>query len=142
MPHSRPHVEAALRFSRRQVLTLAAAIPVAAAIPASADEPTAAQRMSEPGPEENKLRGWTGRWDVVAMPAWSFGPPHEGKITVEFNPQGFVGFGKDVEGRFMVSDMVISQPAPDRTLKEQHVTMADGTGRTWQFVRYDYKRKP
>ena len=42
----------------------------------------------------------------------------------------------------MASDMVISQPGPDRTLKEQHVTMADGTGRSWQFVRYDYKRRP
>jgi hypothetical protein len=222
MPHSRtPLIDSAPPFSRRQILALAAAVPVAAAAPrivsaaapsASTAEPSAAQRMSEPGPEENRLRGWAGQWDVVAslwpapgaqpivsrgiiaeramigpilqeimhptpgsptadfrrldylnfdrvegrwkyvsmdtrfpvsiMPAWSFGPQHDDKITVEFNPQAFVGFGKDVEGRFMVSDMVISQPGPDRTLKEQHVTMADGTGRTWQFVRYDYKRRP
>ncbi len=212
MPHP-VRIESTLPLTRRRVLALAAAVPVAAAMQcvAAADEPTAAQRMSELGPEEKKLRGWIGEWDVIAslwpapgaqpivsrgiiaeramigpilqeimhptsgsptadfkrldylnfdrvegrwkyvsmdtrfpvsiMPAWSFGPQHEGKITVEFNPQAFVGFGKDVAGRFMVSDMVISQPAPDRTLKEQHVTMADGTGRTWQFVRYDYQRR-
>jgi hypothetical protein len=200
-------------FSRRRMLGIAAAVPVALATSrrASAEEPSAAQRMSEAGPEETRLRAWTGTWDVVAslwpapgaqpvvargivaertmigpilqeimhptagsptadfrrldylnydrvearwkyvsmdtrfpvsiMPAWSFGPQHDGKITVEFNPQAFVGFGKDVEGRFMVSDMVISQPAPARTLKEQHVTMADGTGRSWQFVRYEYERR-
>lgn len=214
MPHSRtPLIESTLPVTRRRILALAAAIPIASAAPhiSSADEPSAAQRMSEPGPEENQLRGWIGQWDVVAslwpapgaqpivsrgiiaeramigpilqeimhptpgsptadfrrldylnfdrvegrwkyvsmdtrfpvsiMPAWSFGPQHDGKITVEFNPQAFVGFGKEVEGRFMASDMVISQPGPGRTLKEQHVSMADGTGRSWQFVRYEYKRK-
>jgi hypothetical protein len=135
MPHSRtPLVEPTLTFTRRRIMALAVAVPVAAAAPGfvSAAEPSAAQRMSEPGPEEN----------VSIMPAWGpLGPQHGDKIAVEFNPQAFVGFGKEVEGGFMVSDMVICQPRPDRTLKEQHVTMADGTGRTWQFVRYEYRRK-
>jgi len=81
------------------------------------------------------------RFPVSIMPAWSMGPARDGRITVQFEPQAFVGFGQAVEGRFMVSDMEISRPDPDHALKEQHVTMADGTGRRWLFVRYEYTRR-
>jgi hypothetical protein len=81
------------------------------------------------------------RFPVSIMPARSFGPAKDGKIVVQFEPQGFVGFGGEVEGRYMISDMAISSPDPDRMVKEQHVTMADGTGRSWLFVRYEYVRR-
>ncbi len=81
------------------------------------------------------------RFPVSIMPARSSGAAPEGTILVQFEPQAFVGFGKDVEGRFMVSDMAIRQPDEDRVVKEQHVLMADGTGRRWRFVRYEYVRR-
>ncbi|WP_152979800.1 DUF1579 family protein [Mesorhizobium sp. 1M-11] len=80
------------------------------------------------------------RFPVSIMPARSFGPAVDGKINVQFEPQGFVGFGSEVEGRFMVSDMAISSSDADHMLKEQHVMMANGTGESWLFVRYEYTR--
>jgi hypothetical protein len=82
------------------------------------------------------------RFPVSIMPAWSSGPGQADSITLQFQPQAFVGFGSVVEGRFMVSDMVISTRGPGRMIKEQHVTMADGTGRRWLFARYEYTRRP
>lgn len=81
------------------------------------------------------------RFPVSIMPARSFGPAVDGRIDVQFEPQGFVGFGPEVEGRFMISDMAISSPDPDHMLKEQHVMMANGTGKSWLFVRYEYTRR-
>jgi hypothetical protein len=81
------------------------------------------------------------RFPVSIMPARSFGPAVDGKIDVQFEPQGFVGFGAEVEGRFMVSDMAISSSDVDHMLKEQHVMMANGTGKSWLFVRYEYTRR-
>ena len=177
----------------------------------SAEGPTAAQRMSEAGPEQAMLEKQTGTWDVVAslwpapgaqpivsrgivaertmvgsilqekmqpapgsqtpaftrldflnfdrvegrwkyvsmdtrfpvsiMPARSFGPAVDGKIDVQFEPQGFVGFGPEVEGRFMISDMTIPLSTADHMEKEQHVMMANGTGKSWLFVRYEYTRR-
>jgi hypothetical protein len=81
------------------------------------------------------------RFPVSIMPARSFGLAVGGRIDVQFEPQGFVGFGPEVEGRFMISDMVISSPDSDHMLKEQHVMMANGTGKSWLFVRYEYTRR-
>jgi hypothetical protein len=186
------------------VATTSQADPVAA-------RPSAAQRMSQAGPEEEALREKIGDWDVVAslwpspgappivsrglvahramigpilqeimqpapgsatpdfrrldylnfdrvegrwkyvsmdtrfpvsiMPARSSGPARAGTIDLQFEPQAFVGFGPEVEGRFMISDMEISSPDADHMVKEQHVMMADGTGRSWLFVRYEYARR-
>ncbi len=170
---------------------------------------SAAERMSEAGPEQNDLMRQVGSWDVVAtmwpapgappkvtravaersmigpflqevmrppqggtpafqrldylnfdrvegrwkyvsmdtrfpvsiMPAWSFGAAQAGRITLRFEPLAFVGFGREVEGRFMASDLVITQPDAEHVLKEQHAIMADGTGRSWLFVRYAYTRR-
>jgi hypothetical protein len=81
------------------------------------------------------------RFPVSIMPAWSFEPATEDRITLQFNPQAFVGFGPEVEGRFMASDMVVAWRDAEHETKEQHVTMADGTGRRWLFVRYEYGRR-
>ena len=195
------------------VTALSSLSPIAGAQSPSpqAKPPSAAERMSQPGPEENALHQEGGSWDVVAslwpapgaqpivtrglvaertmigpylqeimkpgpgsqaadfrrldylefdrvegrwkyvsmdtrfpvsiMPAWSSGPARDGKITLQFQPQAFVGFGPAVEGRFMTSDMVISSQGAGKMLKEQHVTMADGTGASWLFVRYEYTRR-
>jgi uncharacterized protein DUF1579 len=81
------------------------------------------------------------RFPVSIMPASSSGSARGGKIDVQFAPQAFVGFGTEVEGRLMISDMQISMPDPDHVITEQHVMMADGTGKSWLFARYDYTRR-
>jgi hypothetical protein len=91
-----------------------------------------------------------GRWEYVSMdtrfpagimPAWSVGGVVQGIITLQFEPLGFVGFGEQVEGRFMRSDMVITRPAADHEFKRQHFAIADGTGKTWLAVQYEYRRR-
>jgi hypothetical protein len=81
------------------------------------------------------------RFPVSIMPAASAGPAVDGRIALQFAPQAFVGFGGEVEGRFMVSDMVVTAPDADRGLKEQHVLMATGGGGPRLFVRYEYTRR-
>lgn len=81
------------------------------------------------------------RFPVSIMPAAGLPDGTKGSIRLLFAPQAFVGFGPAVEGRFMLSDMVITEPSPDKMIKEQHVIMADGTGRSWRFVRYEYTRR-
>jgi hypothetical protein len=81
------------------------------------------------------------RFPVSIMPAWGSIPARGSAIVLQFEPQAFVGFGAAVEGRFMVSDMVISSSDPDHVLKEQHVMMANGTGKSWLFARYEYTRR-
>lgn len=81
------------------------------------------------------------RFPVSIMPASSMEPAVDGKVTLFFAPQAFVGFGEAVEGRFMTSDMEISEKDADHDLKEQHVTMANGTGARWLFAQYEYTRR-
>ena len=94
--------------------------------------------------------GVEGRWKYVSMdtrfpvsimPAWSTGPARDGKLALQFAPQAFVGFGTEVEGRFMLSDMVFSQTDANHLLKQQHVIMANGTGKSWLFTQYEYTRR-
>ena len=82
------------------------------------------------------------RFPVSIMPATSFGPAGaDGAIHLQFAPQGFVGFGPDVEGRFMLSDLVLSSPEDGLLNKEQHFNLATGDGKPWLFIRYAYRRK-
>jgi len=81
------------------------------------------------------------RFPVSVMPAWSWGGERDGKLTLYFEPLGFVGFGKEVEGRLSRSDMVITRPGPDRDVKQQHFIQANGTGTEWLFTQYEYTRR-
>ena len=90
-----------------------------------------------------------GRWQYVSidtrfpvgiMPAYSFGRDTPGKIELEFQPIAFVGLGRDVEGRMVRSNFVISWDGPDRETARQYWVAADGTGRQWLAVEYDYTR--
>jgi len=82
------------------------------------------------------------RFPVSIMPAsGSAGEGDARKVSVHFEPQAFVGFGNAVEGRFMMSDLEISQTSPGHELKLQHVSMADGSGARWKFVTYEYTRR-
>jgi hypothetical protein len=80
------------------------------------------------------------RFPVSIMPAKSNGIDQDARIALQFEPQAFVGFSANVEGRFMLSDMVVTSIDKDHQVKEQRVNMADGTGESWLFVRYEYTR--
>jgi len=90
-----------------------------------------------------------GRWKYVSMdtrlpvsimPARSFGPAENGTLRLQFEPLGFVGFGDEVGGTLMQSDMRITSQSPGRELKQQHFIVADGTAREWLAVQYEYRR--
>jgi Protein of unknown function (DUF1579) len=87
-----------------------------------------------------------GRWQYVSMdtrlpvgimPAYSFD-----KGELQFEPIAFVGLGHNVEGMMVRSNMVITRDGNAHQTKEQYWSMADGSGRTWLAVQYDYRRKP
>jgi Protein of unknown function (DUF1579) len=90
-----------------------------------------------------------GRWKYVSMdtrlpvsimPARSFGPAGDRTLRLQFEPLGFVGFGDEVGGTLMQSDMRITTQSPGRELKQQHFIVADGTAREWLAVQYEYRR--
>lgn len=74
------------------------------------------------------------------MPAWSKGPEDDRTLMLEFEPMGFVGFGTDVEGRLTRSDYEITREGADREIARQYWMPADGTGRRWLAVQYEYTR--
>jgi hypothetical protein len=91
-----------------------------------------------------------GRWKYVSMDtrfpvsimlAKSTGIAEDARIALQFEPQAFVGFGASVEGRFMLSDMLVTSRDKDHQVKEQRVNLANGTGESWLFVRYEYVRR-
>jgi hypothetical protein len=81
------------------------------------------------------------RFPVSIMPAKSTGIGEDARIALQFESQAFVGFGANVEGRFMLSDMVVTSSDKDHQVKEQRVNMANWTGESWLFVRYEYTRQ-
>ena len=91
-----------------------------------------------------------GRWQYVSMdtrmpvgimPATSFDRGNDKTVTFEFAPLAFAGMGENVEGVMIRSNMVITRDSKDHQTKEQHWIRADGTGREWVAVRYEYRRK-
>jgi hypothetical protein len=110
---------------------------------------------SSSGPEFRRIAYLTysrveGRWQYVSidtrfpvgiMPAYSFGRDTPGKIELEFQPIAFVGLGRDVEGQMVRSNFVISWDGPDRETARQFWIAADGTGRQWLAVQYEYTRR-
>jgi hypothetical protein len=174
--------------------------------------PSAAQRMSEPGPEEKGLAAEAGSWNVVStlwfapdakpiisaglvaertmvgnyqqevmkpatgsdaqnfrrlaylhyfrvggcwqyvsmdtrfpvgiMPAKTCEKPHDGKLTLQFDSLPFIGLGAEVEGATINSNLEIVHDRPDHEFIRQYWTRADGTGRRWLAVQYEYTRKP
>jgi hypothetical protein len=90
-----------------------------------------------------------GRWKYVSMdtrlpvsimPASSFGSADDGVLRLLFEPLGFIGFGSEVAGQLTRSDLVITRVSDSHELKQQHFIRADGTGRQWLAVQYEYRR--
>lgn len=91
-----------------------------------------------------------GRWQYVSldtrlpvgiMPAWSHRKPTGTALVLEFENLAFVGFGREVEGRLVHSNLVITRESDDHDVSQQYWTQADGTGREWLAVQYEYTRK-
>ena len=91
-----------------------------------------------------------GRWQYVSMdtrfpvgimPAYSFAKESDGKLTMEFEPLAFVGLGPEVEGRMIRSNLEITRDSDDHEFVRQYWVQADGTGRKWLAVEYEYTRR-
>jgi hypothetical protein len=81
------------------------------------------------------------RFPVGIMPAKGCEKAHDGKLTLEFDSIPFVGLGDKVEGRSINSNLVIVHDGPDHEYVRQYWTRADGTGRRWLAVQYEYTRR-
>jgi hypothetical protein len=91
-----------------------------------------------------------GRWQYVSldtrfpagiMPAWSYEKEVGGKLTLQFESLAFTGWGREVEGWLMRSNYVITRETNDHEFARQFWTRADGSGREWLAVQYEYTRK-
>lgn len=91
-----------------------------------------------------------GRWNYVSfdtrvpaglMPAWSSVGGDGATIELAFAPFAFVGTGTEVTGQLLRMEQVIRFQDPDRDVKDQYFTMADGTGTKWLAHRYAYVRR-
>jgi hypothetical protein len=91
-----------------------------------------------------------GRWQYVSldtrlpvgiMPATSFGQETRGELIFEFAPLGFVGSGLEVGGTMVRSNLVITRDSDNHEVSRQYFIAADGTGREWLAVQYDYTRR-
>lgn len=81
------------------------------------------------------------RFPVGIMPAKGCEKAHDGKLTLEFDSIPFVGPGDKVEGRSINSNLGIVHDGPDHEYTRQYWTRADGTGRRWLAVQYEYTRR-
>jgi hypothetical protein len=91
-----------------------------------------------------------GRWQYVSldtrlpvgiMPATSFGKEADRVLTLQFEPLGFVGSGSVVGGTMMRSNFVVTRESDNHETMRQYFIAADGTGREWLAVQYDYTRR-
>jgi hypothetical protein len=48
-----------------------------------------------------------------------------------------VRFGATIEGRFMLSNMLVACSNKDHQVKERRVNMTNGRGESWLFMRYE-----
>ncbi len=48
--------------------------------------------------------------------------------------------GPEVDGRLTRSELIITTRSASHELKQQYFASADGTGRQWLAVQYEYRR--
>lgn len=80
------------------------------------------------------------RFPVGIMPAKGCEKPVNGVLTLTFDSLPFVGLGAEVEGRTINSNLQVMHDGPDHEFIRQYWTRADGTGRRWLAVQYEYRR--
>ena len=91
-----------------------------------------------------------GLWEYVSfdtrapvglMPAWSNVQGDGTTIALTFAPFAVPGPGAEVTGQLLRMKQIIRYEGPDRDVKEQYFTLADGTGTKWLAHRYVYARR-
>jgi hypothetical protein len=80
------------------------------------------------------------RFPVGIMPATSFDRQQPDHLLLDFAPIGFPGTGETVTGQLVRSNLVIQQQGPEKDVSRQYWVAADGTGRKWLAVQYEYSR--
>ena len=92
-----------------------------------------------------------GRWGYVSfdtrapvglMPAWSLVRGDGAIIELVFAPFAIAGPETQVAGQMLRMEQTIRYEGPDRDVKDQYFTLADGTGAKWLAQRYAYVRRP
>ena len=95
----------------------------------------------------NKVQG---RWEYVSMdtrfpagimPATSIDRGNSERITLEFESVAFPGWGEAVDGWMLRSSYELDLTSNNAEVARQHWTRADGTGRRWLGVQFDYTRQ-
>lgn len=81
------------------------------------------------------------RFPVGIMPAKTCEKPLDGKLILTFESLPFVGLGLEVDGRTINSNLEIVHDGPDHEFMRQYWTRADGTGRRWLALQYEYTRR-
>jgi len=91
-----------------------------------------------------------GRWDYVSfdmrapvglMSAWSAESGDGSTIEIHFAPFAVVGAGQEPTGQMLRMQQFIRFQGPDRDVKDQYFTLADGTGSRWLAHQYAYTRR-
>ena len=91
-----------------------------------------------------------GRWDYVSMDtrssngimtAWSLGRDPADRIDLVFQPLAIAGGGSEIKGQMLRMEQIITHEGPDRDMKDQYFTLADGVGTKWLARRYAYVRR-
>jgi hypothetical protein len=80
------------------------------------------------------------RLPVGIMPAQSFDSGTDARIELQFEAIAFPGTGPQLEGRMLRSNLILSRLSADHEVLDQFFVAADGTGRRWRAVQYDYTR--
>jgi hypothetical protein len=81
------------------------------------------------------------RFPVGIMPATSFDRGEPRRLTLFFEPLGFVGLGPDVDGKMVRSNLVLTFADDDHDSLEQYWVKSDGSGREWRATHYTYTRR-
>jgi len=90
-----------------------------------------------------------GRWQYVSMdtrfpagimPAYSNDAGSPDHIILEFLPIAFAGWGSAVDGWMLRSSYEVTGIGSDHEIARQYWSRANGTGRRWLGVEYDYRR--
>ncbi len=91
-----------------------------------------------------------GRWLYVSfdmrvpiglMPAGSADRGDGTSISMSFAPFAVTGPGTEATGQLLRMEQTITFQAPDRDVKDQYFTVADGNGTRWLGHRYAYVRR-
>ena len=81
------------------------------------------------------------RAPVGIMTAQSYGRDRDDHILITFQPFAIAGPEQNVSGQMLRMRQEITSQGPDRQVKDQYFTLADGASDEWLAHRYAYTRQ-